>query len=43
MQLYTAIVYEGPPVVTKVKKELVELLDKDGYSSVSEAVGKGNK
>ncbi|XP_018577094.1 dihydroorotate dehydrogenase (quinone), mitochondrial [Anoplophora glabripennis] len=43
VQLYTALVYEGPPIVAKVKKELVELLSKDGYSNVCQAVGKGNK
>lgn len=26
VQLYTALVYQGPPVVTKIKRELHELL-----------------
>lgn len=26
VQLYTALVYEGPPVVKKIKRELEELL-----------------
>ena len=26
VQLYTALVYEGPPVVRKIKRELEELL-----------------
>ncbi|KAJ8967123.1 hypothetical protein NQ314_003075 [Rhamnusium bicolor] len=43
VQLYTSLVYNGPPVVTKIKKELVQLLAKDGYSNISEAVGKGTK
>ncbi|KAJ8956530.1 hypothetical protein NQ318_019250 [Aromia moschata] len=41
VQLYTAMVYNGPPIVSKVKKELVELLHKDGFNNISEAVGKG--
>ena len=26
VQLYTALIYKGPPVVTKIKRELDELL-----------------
>ncbi|KAF5283887.1 hypothetical protein FQA39_LY04707 [Lamprigera yunnana] len=32
----------GPPIVTKVKKELAQLLTDDGHTSVSEAVGSNN-
>uniref|UniRef100_A0A7N6C0N0 Dihydroorotate dehydrogenase (quinone), mitochondrial n=1 Tax=Anabas testudineus TaxID=64144 RepID=A0A7N6C0N0_ANATE len=39
VQLYTALSYQGPPVVTKIKRELEELLKEQGFSSVSEAVG----
>lgn len=39
VQLYTALVYEGPPVVKKIKRELEELLRRDGFKSISEAVG----
>lgn len=39
VQLYSALVYQGFPVVGKVKRELVECLKKDGFSNVSEAVG----
>lgn len=39
LQLYSALVYHGPPVVSRIKRELEELLQKDGFSSVSEAVG----
>lgn len=43
VQLYTALIYHGPPVVSKIKKELAEFLVNDGYNSVNEAVGKGVK
>lgn len=43
VQIYTALVYHGPPVVSKIKSELAELLEKDGYRSVNEAIGKGVK
>ncbi|XP_029954971.1 dihydroorotate dehydrogenase (quinone), mitochondrial [Salarias fasciatus] len=39
VQLYTAFAYQGPPVVTKIKRELEQLLKDQGFSSVSEAVG----
>lgn len=41
VQIYTALIYHGPPVVSKIKTELAELLEKNGYSSVNEAIGKG--
>lgn len=39
VQLYSALVFEGPPLVPRVKRELAELLKADGYASVAEAVG----
>ena len=39
VQLYTSLVYEGPSVVPQIKWELSELLERDGFSHVSEAVG----
>lgn len=41
IQIYTALIYQGPPVVTKIKTELADLLEKNGYKSVNDAVGKG--
>lgn len=35
VQLYTALVYEGPPVVKKIKRELEELLRRDGLDRKS--------
>lgn len=39
VQLYTALVYDGPPVVSKVKRELLALLMRDGFRNVQQAVG----
>ncbi|XP_029464125.1 dihydroorotate dehydrogenase (quinone), mitochondrial isoform X2 [Rhinatrema bivittatum] len=39
VQLYAALAYQGPPVVGRVKRELQELLKKQGFNSVGEAVG----
>jgi dihydroorotate dehydrogenase len=39
VQLYTALVFMGPSLVTDIKKELAELLQAEGFTSVAEAVG----
>ena len=39
VQLYTALVYEGPGLVTRIKRELAELLAYDGFAHVADAVG----
>jgi dihydroorotate dehydrogenase len=39
VQLYTAVVYEGPGVVRRVTSELAELVGRDGFASVADAVG----
>lgn len=38
VQIYTAFVYHGPAVVTRIKRELAALLRADGFSSVAQAV-----
>lgn len=43
IQLYTAFIYHGPPRIPKLKKELAELLESEGYRNISEAIGSGNK
>lgn len=39
VQLYSALVYEGPGLIDRIKQDLATLLAKDGFTSVSEAVG----
>ncbi len=39
LQVYTAIIYKGPGVVGEINRGLIELLKKDGFSHISEAVG----
>jgi dihydroorotate dehydrogenase len=39
VELYTALIYEGPGVVETIKSGLADLLRKGGFQSVSEAVG----
>jgi dihydroorotate dehydrogenase len=40
VQLYTALTFEGPGLVTRIKRELDALLARDGFGSVADAVGK---
>lgn len=39
VQLYSAMVYEGPPLIRRIKDELAALLTRDGFKSVADAVG----
>ncbi|HEV3157227.1 MAG TPA: quinone-dependent dihydroorotate dehydrogenase [Candidatus Baltobacteraceae bacterium] len=39
VQLYTGLIYEGPSLVTRIKRELGELLSRDGFPSIVDAVG----
>ncbi|WP_339106457.1 quinone-dependent dihydroorotate dehydrogenase [Haloterrigena salinisoli] len=39
VQLYTGFVYEGPSTAKRINRGLVALLERDGFSSVEDAVG----
>lgn len=39
IQLYTGLVYQGPGLIKRINKGIIALLKRDGYSSISEAVG----
>lgn len=41
VQLYTALVYEGPGLVRRMVRDLDALLARDGFVSVDDAVGEG--
>ncbi|WP_417449078.1 quinone-dependent dihydroorotate dehydrogenase [Kordiimonas sp.] len=41
VQLYSALVYDGPGLVSTIKRDLAALLKADGFSSVRDAVGAG--
>jgi len=41
VQLYSALVYEGPGLVGRIKRELAACLQRDGFASVTDAVGRG--
>lgn len=39
VQLYTGFAYGGPALIPRIKAELAECLERDGFKSISEAVG----
>lgn len=39
VQLYSALVYDGPGLVSRIKRELAACLKADGYTRVADAVG----
>ena len=40
VQLYTAIIYNGPQIISKIKLDLTNSLKTDGYKNVKEAIGR---
>ena len=40
VQLYTSLVYQGPSLINKIKKELLNCLITDGYKNIKDVVGK---
>jgi len=43
VQLYSALVYDGPGLVGRIKRELAQALRRDGFSNLSQAVGAGSR
>ena len=39
VQLYTALIFEGPALVGRIKRGLAELLRHDGFTSITKAIG----
>ena len=39
VQLYSAMVFDGPPLIRRIKDELAALLARDGFATVADAVG----
>jgi dihydroorotate dehydrogenase len=39
VQLYSALVFEGPGLVRRIKQGLAELLERDGFTSITQAIG----
>ncbi|MEO9467350.1 quinone-dependent dihydroorotate dehydrogenase [Parasphingorhabdus sp.] len=43
VQLYTAMIYAGPAIARRMNCNLAKLLKRDGFASVGDAVGAGDK
>ncbi len=43
VQLYTALVFSGPHLVSQIKQDLAGLLRRDGFASITEAVGAAHR
>lgn len=39
ISLITGMIYEGPQLISEINQDLVKLLNKDGFSSIKEAIG----
>ncbi|HZG18013.1 MAG TPA: quinone-dependent dihydroorotate dehydrogenase [Candidatus Bathyarchaeia archaeon] len=39
VQVYTGMIYEGPGIAKKINKQLIRLLERDGFAHIKEAVG----
>ena len=39
VQIYTAFAYDGPAVITRIKRELLAALDAEGFKTAADAVG----
>lgn len=42
VELYTAMIYEGPAIAASIKSRLSRLLARDGFRAIDEAVGKSS-
>ena len=40
IQLYTALAFQGPSIVNRIKKELIDLMKIDGFNNIKEIIGK---
>jgi len=43
VELITGMIFEGPQLIGEINKGLVNLLKKNGYTNISQAIGKGKK
>ncbi|MDR2635211.1 MAG: quinone-dependent dihydroorotate dehydrogenase [Campylobacteraceae bacterium] len=39
VQIYTSFIYEGPKIAYKINKGILELIEKDGFNNIKEAIG----
>ena len=42
IQLYSALIFQGPDLIADINNQLLALLDTDGYKNITEAIGSKN-
>jgi len=42
VQLYTGMVYKGPTIASKINEDLDEIVKREGFKNISEAIGAKN-
>jgi len=42
VQMITGMIFQGPQTISQINQGLVNILEKDGYKNISEAIGKDN-
>ena len=43
IQLVTALIYEGPTVISRINRELIDLMQQDGYGRLSEVIAEARE
>lgn len=43
IQIYSALIFQGPDLIYDINKGLLDLIDKDGFENLSDAIGSKNK
>jgi len=43
IEIYSALIFEGPTVVGSINQELVKLMKRDGFSTISDVIGSDRK
>jgi len=39
VQVYSALIFKGPNLIKNINRELLQLMDRDGFNSISEVIG----
>ena len=42
VQIYTGMIYQGPGMIRRINEEMAEMLGKEGFKHISDAVGSGH-
>lgn len=43
IQIYSALIFQGPDLIYDINKGLIDLIDKDGFENLSDAIGSKNR